>query len=150
MRDLKMSAEALGQLVDRHKVLEGTFGGGWPCAVKMSREKEEAEILYSLDNEQRRARRDYVVCVWLITAELLAMPRGIDMSIVVQDFVESSSQGVYLAAARDDALVFSKCILKGVAWLHANEVLHLDIKLRNLLLMSHGCAVLSDFGCATL
>ena len=74
---------------------------------------------------------------------------GIDMSVVVRDFSESSSQGVYLAAGRDDALVFSKCILKSVAWLHSQQVLHLDIKPRNLLLMSHGAVVLSDFGCAT-
>ena len=33
--------------------------------------------------------------------------------------------------------------------MHAQQVLHLDIKLRNLLLMSHGRVVLSDFGCAT-
>ena len=148
-RDLQMSVELLGQPIDRHRVLEGTFGGVWPCAVKMGHEKEEAAILYSLDTEQRRARRDYVVGVWLVTAELLVMPRGIDMSIVVQDFVESSSGGVYLAAARDDALVFSKCILSGVAWMHAQQVLHLDIKPRNLLLQSHGRIVLCDFGNAT-
>ena len=146
-RDLKMSVEALGQLVDRYRVLEGTFGEGWPCAVKMGYEKEEAAILMSLYEEQKRGTLDYVVS-WLVTEELLVMPRGLDMSIVVRDFAESNSGGVYLAAARDDALVFSKCILQGVAWMHERKVLHLDIKLRNLLLMQSGRVVLCDFGCA--
>ena len=103
----------------------------------------------SLGKEQRRAKLDCVAHVWLVTETKLVTPMGLDLSIVGRDFAESSSGGVHLAAARDDLLVFSKCILSGVAWMHAQQVLHLDIKPRNLLLMSHGRIVLCDFGCAT-
>ena len=111
--------------------------------MKVGYARDEAAILYSL------VRKQQLVDVLMVSEKFLAMPLGIDMSVVVRDFVESSSQGVYLAAAREDALVFSKCLLKGVAWLHSQQVLHLDIKPRNMLLMSHGAVVLSDFGCAT-
>ena len=64
-RELTMSQERLGQLEDRNKVLKGTFGRGWPCAVKTSRAEDEAEILCSLDSAQRSGppdiRGDYVI-----------------------------------------------------------------------------------------
>ena len=60
----------------------------------------------------------------------------------------SNIGGVPLAPARDDLLVFTKNILSGVTWMHAQQVMHLDIKPRNMLLLSHGRIVLCDFGCA--
>ena len=45
-------------------------------------------------------------------------------------------------------LVFTKNIMSAAAWLHGQRVVHLDLKTRNMLLMSHGRLVLCDFGCA--
>ena len=81
-------------------------------------------------------------------AEILVMPIALDAEWVVRDWLVSAAGGIYLRTAREDALVFSKCIIQAVAWMHSKGVMHLDIKLRNLLLTERGAMVLSDFGCA--
>ena len=79
---------------------------------------------------------------------MLVMPQGLDLNLVCRNFLFSNIGGVPLAPARDDLLVFTKNILSGVTWMHAQQVMHLDIRLRNMLLLSHGRIVLCDFGCA--
>ena len=106
------------------------------------------EILKGLANRQTDGVLEYVVQVWHVTDSMLVMPDGLDLSIVCRDFVLSSIGGIPLAPARDDLLVFTKNILGAVAWMHRQQVVHLDPKLRNMLLMSHGRVVLCDFGCA--
>ncbi len=45
---------------------------------------------------------------------------------------------------------YIKNILKGLAYLHENKVIHCDLKGANVLIDSQGVAKLSDFGCAKL
>ena len=50
--------------------------------------------------------------------------------------------------AEPEACAFFQQIVAGLAYCHANEVVHRDVKLENILLDAHNCMKLIDFGLA--
>ena len=71
---------------------------------------------------------------------------------IFMEFIPGGSLASVLA--RFDALDeevfgnYTKQILEGVQYLHANDVIHRDIKGGNVMLMPQGVIKLIDFGCA--
>ena len=125
----------------------GTYDGE-PCAVKQGALHREVKILASLCAEQERSGVDRVVPVLYAAGSILVMPEGLDLFDVALDWWKSKIASTPLGPARAEQLVFAKNVMEAVSWMHAQQVVHLDLKLHNILLMPLGRLVLCDFGCA--
>jgi len=101
-------------------------------------------------------------------ATILAQLRHPNLPRVIDHFVEAATGAQYLvmdyiagqnleqvvqargALAERDALAWLNQILNAVKYLHANRIVHRDIKPQNIILTPQGNAVLVDFGIAKL
>mmetsp|Transcript_40019 Transcript_40019/g.89752 ORF Transcript_40019/g.89752 Transcript_40019/m.89752 type:complete len:747 (+) Transcript_40019:71-2311(+) len=161
-RSVSWSSVSLGQLLSESGGTSDVYRGvldGTPVAVKRLRRDPTASQNFKkeLDVLQRLTHRNIVELKafiqeepFALVLELVTFPR--EYAAHFQTFYEFMWQarrceGGVTSRAR---WAWTQQLLQAIAYVHSRQVLHLDVKTKNLMLDEDGCLKLMDFGCAQI
>eukprot|EP01065_Artemidia_motanka_P041082 TRINITY_DN5265_c1_g2_i1.p1 TRINITY_DN5265_c1_g2~~TRINITY_DN5265_c1_g2_i1.p1 ORF type:complete len:1054 (+),score=365.07 TRINITY_DN5265_c1_g2_i1:71-3163(+) len=162
---LAEASEVRSDLVgwQRHELIgRGSFGSVFVAQLPSGERRAVKTVVLGSDMSPEQARCiaaeievladvrhenivEYVGCMYDV---------GSNEILIFMEYVECGSFGLLVRRLRDHGMVLGEVaaacflgqVLQGVVFLHANDVIHRDLKGDNILLTRGGCAKIADFG----
>jgi len=141
------------QLADRYTLVRRLGGDSdahtWLAKDRLTSASVALKITAGDPDSTQKLRAEWQVSIRLMHAHIVRafeFHAEADAAIFSQQFIDGANIGVLTGLSPEEVLGPVGLLLQAVAYVHAKETVHRDIKASNVLLDSNGAPYLSDFG----